>query len=236
MKKTIGILGGMGPEATAHFYSLLIRRTRAARDQDHVPVIMWADPRVPDRTAAILRGGPSPVPALLRGLRALRRAGADFAVIPCLTAHVFMKEIQASSQLPFVHLVEETLKFLRTEMPRRRVTGLLASSGTIAAGLFQSSFAPAGLEVLVPAPAEQEKIMGAIYGPRGIKAGFTRGRPRMLLRGAAARLIRRGARVVIAGCTEVPLALQEGDLEVPLLDPMDIAARACLIRAGFPIK
>ncbi len=236
MTKTIGILGGMGPEATAYFYGLLIRRTRAARDQEHVPVVIWADPRIPDRTAAILRRGPSPLPALQRGLRALERAGADLAVIPCITAHVFLEKLRASSPLPVVSLVEETVRFLRSEKPRCKTAGLLASSGTVTSGLFQSALDAAGLSVLTPVAAEQKRVMEAIYGERGIKAGFTRGRPAKLLREIAARLVRRGARVIIAGCTEVPLALQAGDIAVPLLDPLDIAARACILRAGFPIK
>jgi aspartate racemase len=236
MKKTVGVLGGMGPEASAYFYGLLIKRTRAARDQEHIPTIIWSDPRVPDRTAAILGKGPSPLPLLLAGAKRLQRAGADFLVIPCLTAHYFLDELRRASPLPIISLLEETARFIRRSYPRLGCAGLLASSGTARTGLFQRALAGAGVEVLVPAEPEQKKVMEAIYGRGGIKAGTAAGRPRMLLRGVASRLIRRGARAIIAGCTEIPLALGATDLPVPFLDPMDIAARRCIRRAGYKLR
>jgi aspartate racemase len=137
MKKTVGVLGGMGPEASAYFYGLLIKRTRAARDQEHIPTIIWSDPRVPDRTAAILGKGPSPLPLLLAGAKRLQRAGADFLVIPCLTAHYFLDELRRASPLPIISLLEETARFIRRSYPRLGCAGLLASSGTARTGLFQ---------------------------------------------------------------------------------------------------
>jgi aspartate racemase len=231
-KKTVGILGGMGPEATAHFYRLLIRDTLAGRDQEHIPVVIWADPSVPDRTDAVFGRGPSPAPALLKGLRALRRAGADFAVIPCLTAHGFLDELGAAAPLPVVSLIGETKRRLRKHWPGVRRVGLLASSGTVSSGLFQRTLAAAGIETLLPGDRDQALVMEAVYGPRGIKAGFTAGRPRTLLRRAAGRLAERGAGAIIAGCSEIPLVLRPGDVDLPLLDPMALAARACILRAG----
>jgi aspartate racemase len=236
MKKTIGVLGGMGPEASARFYSLLIKRTRAARDQEHIPTIIWSDPRVPDRTAAILGKGPSPLPLLLAGAKRLQRAGADFLIIPCLTAHHFLNELRKASGIPIVSLLEETARFIQRRRPPLGCTGLLASSGTVRSGLFQKALAGADVRVLVPAESEQKKVMAAIYGRRGIKAGVTAGKPRTVLRGVARQLIRRGARAIIAGCTEVPLALGAKDLTVPFLDPMDIAARTCVRLAGYPLR
>jgi len=236
VKKIIGILGGMGPEATAYFYGLLIRHTRAAKDQEHVSTVIWSDPRVPDRTAAILGKGPSPLPLLIAGARGLHRAGADFLVIPCLTAHYFLDELRRASSIPILSLLEETVRFIRRNRPRLGCAGLLASSGTARSGLFQKALAEAGVEVLVPTEPEQKKVMEAIYGRRGIKAGITAGKPRTLLRGVASGLIRRGARAIIAGCTEVPLALGEKDLPVFFLDPMDIAARICIKSAGGKLR
>lgn len=235
-RKTLGVLGGMGPEATAHFYRLVVRNTLAAGDQEHIPVVIWADPAVPDRTEAVLGSGPSPVPALLKGLRALRRAGADFAVIPCLTAHVFLGALRAARILPIVSLIEETSRFLRRSRPPVRRAGILASSGTIASGLFQRELAGAGIEALIPGTADQSLIMEAVYGPKGIKAGRVRGEPKKLLLSAADRLRRRGARVLIAGCTEIPLALRPEDVGLPLLDPMILAARACVRKAGGRLR
>ena len=236
MKKIIGILGGMGPEATAYFYGLLIKHTRAAKDQDHIPVLIWSDPRVPDRTAALLRGGPSPLPRLAAGARGLRRAGANFLVIPCLTAHYYLDELRKVCPIPVVSLLEETERFLKRSRPRLRCVGLLASSGTIRSGLFQKAMAKAGVQVLAPSESGQKKVMEAIYGRQGIKAGFTSGKSKTLLRRAAAHLIRRGGQAILAGCTEVPLALKPEELPAPILDPMDITARSCVLRAGFQLR
>jgi len=234
--RTLGILGGMGPEATAHFYRLLIRNTSAAGDQKHIPVIIWADPSVPDRTAAVFGRGPSPAPALLRGLRALRRAGADLAVIPCLTAHGFLGRGRIWRPLPVVSLVDETVEHILKRRPRVRRAGLLASSGMIALQVLQKPLEANGIDVLVPDARDQRRIMEAIYGRQGIKAGVVRGNPRKWLRSVAGRLVRRGAGVIIAACTEIPLCLRPEDVDVPLLDPMAIAARVCILRAGAGLR
>ena len=230
--KTIGILGGMGPEATAHFFDLVVKNTRAATDQGHVPVIVYNLPSIPDRTAAILRGGPSPLPHLVRGVKVLQKAGADFAVIPCVTAHYFHAALAARSPIPVVHLLEETVADVRKRYPRIRTTGLLASAGTVVSRIVHDAFEAAGIEVLVPPPREQKRVMEAIYGKKGIKAGVTTGPPRKAVLDVAAGLIRAGAHGIVAGCTELPLVLDEDDLPVPLIEPMRIVARACITKAG----
>jgi aspartate racemase len=229
MKKTIGVLGGMGPEATAYFFRLLIASTTATRDQDHVPVLIWSDPRIPPRSDAILLDGPSPLPALLQGLALLEKGGAGLVVMPCLTAHHYIRELTAAAGVPFVDLIEESLRFVRARIPELRRVGLLASSGTVQAGLFRKPFEKRGIEVLAPAPQGQESVMAAILE---IKAGRIAGRPRAAIGGAARTLIARGAEAVIAGCTEVPLALTAGDIEVPLIEPMSVGARVCIRKAG----
>ncbi|MEN6561423.1 MAG: amino acid racemase [Acidobacteriota bacterium] len=234
--RTIGVLGGMGPEAGASFFERIIRETAAGRDQDHAPVVLYSVPQVPDRTRAILQGGPSPVPALRRGLGALRAAGADFAVIPCVTAHHFFARIVSGSPLPLLSLVDETVAAVRRMNPAPGTIGIIATTGTVRSGVLARAFAAAGIEVLVPSGREQKKVMTAIYGKRGIKAGVTSGPPREILLGIAAGLIRRGARAVVAGCTEVPLVLREGDLSVPLIDPLTIGARAAVRRSGARLR
>lgn len=229
MKKTIGVLGGMGPEATAYFFRLLIASTAATRDQDHVPILIWSDPRIPPRSDAILLDGPSPLPALLQGLALLEKGGAGLVVMPCLTAHHYIRELTAAAGVPFVNLIEESLRFARAHIPGLRRVGLLASSGTVQAGLFRKPFEKRGIEVLAPAPQGQESVMAAILE---IKAGRIAGRPRAAIVRAARTLIARGAEAVIAGCTEVPLALAPGDIEVPLIEPMAVGARACIRKAG----
>jgi aspartate racemase len=230
--KTIGILGGMGPEATAYFFDLIIKNTRAAKDQDHVPVIVVNLPAIPDRTAAILRGGASPLPLLVRGVKALHRAGADFAVIPCVTAHYFHRALAAQSPIPVVHLLEEAAAEVGRRLPRTRTLGLIASDGTVVSRIVHDAFAADGIEVLVPAARDQKRVTDAIYGKKGLKAGVTTGPPRKAILDVAAGLVRAGAQGIVAGCTEVPLVLGEDDLPVPLLDPRRIGARLCIRMAG----
>jgi aspartate racemase len=234
--KTIGILGGMGPEATAHFFRLVIENTAAGRDQDHASVLIWNDPSVPARTDAILGKGLSPLPSLLRGARLLQAAGSGLIVMPCVTAHHWAAEIAAECRVPFVHLLGEAVRAALKEMPGLKRAGLIASSGTVASKLWPRAFGKRGVEILTPGPREQEDVMEAIFGPEGIKAGFTSGRPRTAILRIARRLVRQGAEAVIAGCTEIPLVLREGDLTVPLIEPLAIAARACLLRAGYSLR
>lgn len=235
-KKTIGILGGMGPDATAYFFDLIIRNTAAGKDQDHAKILVWNDPTVPPRTDAIFGLGPSPLPRLLAGVKVLEKGGAGLIVMPCLTAHYYAGRIAARSKVPFVNLVEESLREAKKRIPGLKKAGLLASSGTVQSRLFHEVFANGGIEIMTPGPAGQRAVMDAILGKKGIKAGFTAGPPRAAIVGAARRLAKRGAEAVIAGCTEVPLVLRESDLDVPLIEPMTIAAVACLKKAGYKIR
>lgn len=236
MRKTIGILGGMGPEATVYFFNLIIKDTVAARDQDHIPIIIYNLPHVPERTSALLGKGPSPVPLLREGVRRLARAGADFIVIPCITAHAFLPGFKTASRVPILSLLDEALSFARRSVPGLKRAGLLASTGTIRSGLFHETFAAAGIEIIAPTDQEQAEVMEAVFGKRGIKAGFNKGGPRKLILNVARLLIRRGAQAVIAGCTEIPLALKDEDIPVPLIEPMRIAARAAIHKAGFKVR
>ena len=230
--KTIGILGGMGPEAGAYLLERIIHETAAERDQDHPPIIVYSLPQVPDRTEAILHGGPSPVPSLRRGLRTLERAGADFAVIPCISAHYFYPRIAPRSPLPLLSLIDETVAAVKKMRPVPKTIGLVATSGTVRSGIVARAFEAAGIAVIVPSARDQKRVMAAIYGKRGVKAGFTEGPAREAVLEIAADLVRRGAQAIMAGCTEVPLVLRAADLPVPLVEPMTIGARAAIRRAG----
>jgi aspartate racemase len=236
MKKTIGILGGMGPEATAYFFSLIIKRTQAEKDQDHVPVIIYNNPKIPPRTDALLQKGPSPVPLLRQGLRLLEKSGADIIVIPCITAHAFLSRIAGKDKIHLLDILEETVNYTKKKIPGLACAGLIASTGTVKSGIFEKAFSKAGIAIIKPSAGNQKKVMEAIFGKKGIKAGFTSGRPRKLILEAAQKLIRQGAEAIIAGCTEVPLVLKDKDLSVPLIEPLRIAAEASIIRAGYRIK
>ena len=231
---TIGVMGGMGPEATSLFFSLLVKSADAARDQDHVPIVVCSFPQMPDRVAHILGNGPSPVPMMINVLKTLRVAGADFAIMPCITAHYFFPVIAARSPIPIINIVEETAAYVSRRNPEIKKIGLLATSGTVSTGIFHRAFEAAGISVLAPDSSGQARVMDAIYG--GIKAGVVDGAPRRNIIAEATALVRRGAQGIVAGCTEIPLALKQSDIPVPLIEPMQIAARVAIERAGGKVK
>lgn len=215
-RPTIGILGGMGPAATVDFYDKLVRATPAGRDQDHLRVIIWADPAVPDRSAALLDGGPDPRPVLRRGAVHLAAGGADLLAVPCNTAHAFVPEIAAAVGLPLVSIIDTTADAVASRHPAR--VGLLATSGTVASRLYHNAIEPHGVQVLTPGPAAQAQVMTAI---QAVKSSDT-ATAAPLLASAAADLIEAGAELLIAGCTEVVLALPEPTR--PVLDPAQLLA------------
>ncbi len=228
-EKIIGVLGGMGPKATIEFFAQIVGRTRAKREQDHLRVLIDNNPKVPERMKAILHGGESCLPELVRSARALQRAGADFIVIPCVTVHYFHGALQKRTSLPVLHIIEETVKRVRRKHAGVRRVGLLATIGTIRAGLFHKALAGTKLELLVPCDQAQAKLIRAVHA---IKADGATTQARTLVRRAAQDLLDRGADLVIAGCTEVPLVLKDGDLPVPVIDPVAILADAAIERAG----
>jgi len=234
--KTLGVLGGMGPEATAYFLDLIVGNTAAAKDQEHVPVIVYSLPQIPHRTDAILHGGRSPLPMMKHGADILARAGADFLIMPCLTAHHFLPKLAAGRPIPFVDLIAEAAAEIRARRPHIRRIGLLATAGTIESRLFHEALEPSGTTVLTPSKKDMKRLMSAIYGKQGIKSGVTTGRPRQTVLAVAAALVRRGAQAIVAGCTEIPLVLQARDLPVPFIDPMRVGARACVLKAGGALR
>lgn len=230
--KTLGVLGGMGPEATAHFFSLLVSHDTADRDQDHLRIVVECDPSVPDRTAFLLGKGEDPLPALLRSANRLEDSGVDLAGIPCMTAHAFLARLRQRSALPFISAFEVLAERLDDLLPPGAPVGILATVGSRKARLFESHLG--ARPVLWPSEEDHATlVMEAIYGRNGIKAGVRGDPPRSLLAEAASRLAAAGAKAIIAGCTEVPLALSQSDVTIPFIDPMDLLAKA-MVDAARP--
>jgi aspartate racemase len=222
----------MGPEATVAFYARLVERTPAARDQDHLRVIVDGNPKVPDRTAAIVGNGESPVPAMRAGIDALARAGADFVVIPCVSAHAFLDDLRRGASLPLVSIFDAVADDVRADPRGIDQIGLLATTGTVRAGFFERRLREAGIGVLLPDDDEQARVLAAIFS---IKAGATaadRHERRRDLRAIAGRLVARGARGIVLGCTEVPLVFGPADAPVPVFDSLVCLAGATIRAAG----
>ncbi|HET9014303.1 MAG TPA: amino acid racemase [Thermomicrobiaceae bacterium] len=232
--RVVGILGGMGPLATADLYRKIIEFTPAHRDQDHLHVIIDADPTVPDRTEALLRGGEDPTPWLVAGGRRLRAAGAAFIVMPCNTAHAFLPRVQPLVEIPFVSMIAEAAREAARRVSPGAPVGILATSGTVAAALYQHELDRLGLRPIVPDRAEQAAVETAI---NLVKAGEVGPAATDQVLIAARALERDGAAALIAACTELPIVLRQDDVAVPLIDATAELARAAVTAAtrGDPV-
>lgn len=224
----IGIIGGMGPEAGIALLAKVVAAERVTRDQDHLPALLDSDPTIPDRTAYLKGEGPDPLPAMLASGLRLAAGGVTVAGIGCMTAHAFIDRLRPALPYRLLSAFEELARAVAIGYPGLRRLGILATSGSRAAGIYERNLP--GYECLWPSVAEQEGlVMEAVYGPRGIKAGDRGEEPRRLLAQAAASLAASGAELIVAGCTEIPLVLRQADVAPPLLDPMEVLA-AALVR------
>jgi len=223
--RVLGVLGGMGPLASAQFMLRLTLLTPAEQDQGHIPAVLWSDPRVPNRTQARIAGAEDPLPWLLRGLRGLEAAGAGAIAIPCNTAHGWAEAMQAATRLPILHIVEATAQELhRLEVPRGATIGVMGTAATLAMRLYQTGLERHGWDCIVPSDAEMAShvspAIAAVKANRVAEAYAP-------LAEIATRLTQRGAAAVVLGCTEIPLGVQAGPaLPFPVADSIDALARA----------
>lgn len=211
---TVGVLGGLGPEATVDFMGKVLAATGAATDQEHLHLIVDCNPKVPNRNDAIAGKGPSPAPDLVAMARRLEAAGADLLVMACNAAHAYAADIRASVDIPFVSIIDETVAALQRDLPGLEAVAVLAAGGCRMARLYENALASHGIVPVSPDEGEQAQLMQAIYTIKAGRAASTRGE----LVSLSEALIRRGAQAVIAGCTEVPLVLRQDDLSRPMLD------------------
>jgi len=230
-EKVIGILGGMGPQATLYLFEKIIRNTPAKRDQDHLRIIIDNNPKIPDRTKAILEDGENPVPMMVKSGRALIQAGADFIIIPCISAHYFLDELSKNLDRPIISAFDAIAKKILDNYPSMKTVGLLATNGTIQGGLFQRKLMENGIRAKVPDGEYQKRVMSTIYSIKGDPEGLAGYGNKAVIKDVAVRLIQKGSRGIIAGCTEIPLVLEPNDLPVPLFDPLLILAQAAVQEA-----
>ena len=223
----------MGPLATADLFRKIVLLTDAARDNDHIRVYIDDNASIPDRTAAILSGGADPLPAMTDSLRKLEACGADCVIMPCNTAHYFLPRLQALTELPFVSMLEATAKACAARFPGG-TAAVLATKGTLAAGLYQAALEREGVPFLLPDGAEQDALMRVIYD--GVKAGKGPEDYRADMESVVETLAARGADYFILGCTELPLAAQALSLPQPTVDPTAELAKAAIRFCGYHVK
>lgn len=227
-EKVIGILGGMGPEATAELFFRIIKETPAEKDQDYPRIIVDNNPKIPDRTAAILGEGENPLPEMIKTAKNLEKAGADFIVMPCVTAHYYYEDLRKSVKIPILNMIELTVQTIREEFQNVKDVGILGTTGTVKAKIFDNPLNSIGVKAVYPSDENQKRVMEAIY--TYIKAGkILKGRKIVIEE--ANHLIDVGADAIICGCTEVSLVLKDGDIAKPVIDPLQILARNAVMVA-----
>ncbi len=231
---TVGVIGGVGPAATVCFLDKVVRLTVAARDQDHVDLVVLQHSSIPDRTAYILgTDDANPGPVMAEDARRLTAMGVDFIAVPCNTAHYFTAEVQAASGVPVLSIVDETLDEVLARGGVDTIA-LLATSGTLASGVYQRAAQARGLRVVEPSPDEQAVVMSVIYDQ--VKAGLPADVP--ALTGIVETLLARGAQVAVLGCTELSVVADEANLlaDRRYVDSLDVLARRTVVRAGHVLR
>lgn len=226
----VGVLGGMGPAATVEFYRQLVQQTPASRDQEHLRLVLWADPSVPDRTGALRGTGPSVIPALERGVKQLLSCGVEFIVCPCNTAHVWLPEVAERLGARLVNIVEETASQCRAKLDQGAVA-ILATPATLESGLYQEATRVHGIEALIPDGDAQDCITEAIYL---VKSGSPAqlDRAATLLRSVSQELKKAGAAASLSGCTEVSVIAGSHGLGVPVIDSLASLVTATIREAS----
>lgn len=220
--KLVGVIGGMGPDASVDFMSRVLRETPASKDQDHVRMVIEHDPRIPSRQLAMRGEGENPGPVIAAMAARLESAGADFLVMPCNLAHAWQRDIEAAVSIPFVSIVEASVQSALDRSGDDSAVGLMTTPGCFTAGLYQQALADAGRTVITQTHDELAETMSLV---EQIKAGDQSRQVAAGLQSLANKLVDRGARVLIAACTEFPLVLSESMFDVAFVSSTDVLAR-----------
>jgi aspartate racemase len=223
--KIVGLLGGMGPEATIDIFSKIVKATQAKNDEDHLRIIIDNNPKMPSRQDAILKGTENPGPVMGETACNLEKAGADFIIICANTAHYFYKYVQKAVDIKVLHIIEETAIELQKLVPNIQNVGVLATSGAIKANVYQDCLNKMGIKVLEVPKVLQEQIQDSIFSFK--YDGLNKYNIERMVE-AVDYLVANGAEIIIMGCTEIPIILEGRTFSVPLLDPNEVIARVAV--------
>jgi aspartate racemase len=212
--------------ATSYFYQQLVTSTPATNDQQHIPVVIWGDGRIPDRTEALLGHGQSPVPAMIEAVRGLMVAGADVIAIPCNTAHAYLPDVASATGARFIDMVRETTRSAVTRYPVASRIGILGTRGTRMAGLYDIAAAEHGLITMEVNDEQQSTLVDEAI--RIVKRGGNAELAARLIQRATLALQEDGADIVVAACTELPLIMNLASDVLPVLDSVQCLAEACV--------
>jgi aspartate racemase len=227
--KKLGVLGGMGPAASAEFINRLIAQTPASCDQEHIPFVLWSDPRVPDRSTSLRNGDNLPLSWLLEGIQGLKNAGCNCIVIPCNTAHFWFDEMKkrASWNSKIIHIVDSVADALQDVEVTNSTIGIIGTQATIELGLYQYMLNKLGWNCITPTKEEMDTLVQPAINL--IKANNIEA-AQPLIMNVVNRLIDSGAKAVVLGCTELPLAVKQTEEQgIPLINSIDSLVKATLL-------
>lgn len=207
--KILGIIGGMGPEATLDLFKKIINHTPAKCDQEHIHIIIDNYPQIPDRTAYLYGKGENPLPFLLESMHRLISAGVECLCMPCNTAHYFIDILREKSNVPFISIVDSVLSDILNKNKRYKKIGLFATNGTFKGKIYHNIFAKKGLKIVNFPNEIQKNVMDAIYT---LKAG-DKTKAVAIFQKVYEKVIEDGYDCLIAGCTEIPILLPYVDLD-----------------------
>jgi aspartate racemase len=222
--KAVGLLGGMGPEATIDIFQKIVQATNAKKDGDHLRIIIDNNPKIPSRQDAILLGTDDPREMLMLTAQNLEKAGADFIIICANTAHYYYDEIKSAVGIEVLHMIEETALQMKNVHPTISKVGVLATSGAMKVKVFQKSFKRYGVDVMEVPESIQDTIQEAIFAYKYKVSSDMIDH----LMTAIDYLVQNGAEAIIMGCTEIPLMLSDLNLSIPVFDPNEIIANVAV--------
>jgi aspartate racemase len=217
----IGVLGGMGPLASAEFIVKLVHATPAGCDQEHFPVTLDSSPQIPDRPSALYQGGPDPMPAMVRVMRGLEAAGCALVAMPCNTVHYWYDQLAGETRLPIVHIADAVAVQIRKVSPQARRVAVMGSTVTSELAIYSKRLGDEW-EWQYATRGELDELV--LPGIAAVKSGdLPRGR--LLFLDALQRMVARGPDVIVLACTEIPVVVYQADVSVPVIDSTDALAR-----------
>ncbi|MEG0857503.1 MAG: amino acid racemase [Terrisporobacter sp.] len=223
--KVVGIIGGMGPLATVDLFGKIVNLTNAKCDNNHIHILIDNNTSIPDRTSYILGNGENPIDELVKSAKRLKDMGADFLVMPCNTAHYFYDDIVKSVSTPFISMIEETANYIKNQKIKK--VGLLSTTGTINAKVYDNIFNSYNIEVIKPSDENQNIIMDLIYGIKKGTKEFDIDKIKKVLDDLGSKNVE----CIILGCTELPVAFNILNLSGNYIDPTEVLAKAAIKKA-----
>ena len=232
----VGIIGGMGSQAGMNLASKVLELCPGSSDQEFIEFVLHNNTRIPDRTQAIVYNGPSPVPELLRSVQLMNDAKVDLIMMACITAHYYYDQLKDHADGEFLHAISILKDLLLEDYGHCKRIGILATTGSIQSGIYHQITQGTPFELVTLDTDSQERIfMKAIYGENGLKSSGYSPEAAIDLQNAVELLISRGAEVIVGGCTEVSLALDQSLVSVPFIDMVVLLAKEAVNKCIHPV-